>query len=102
MTGALPPSSSDSRVTVRDAPSISSLPTRTLPVKLILRSAGWSSISWPIDSGSPLTRFSTPAGIPASTSSAVMSIAVSGVNSDARATTVQPAASAAAHARAGL
>ena len=31
-----------------------------------------------------------------------MSIAVSGVNSDARATIVHPAASAAAHARAGL
>ena len=89
-------------VTVRDAPSIRSLPTRTLPVKLIFRHAGWSSISWPIASGSPLMRFSTPEGIPASTSTSVIAIAVSGVNSEGRPTTVQPAASAAAHARAGL
>jgi hypothetical protein len=40
ITGALPPSSSESRVTVRDAPSMSSFPTRTLPVKLIFRQAG--------------------------------------------------------------
>jgi hypothetical protein len=66
ITGALPPSSSDSLVTVREAPSIRILPTRTEPVNWILRSRLSSSIAWPMPFGSPLMTLITPAGTPAS------------------------------------
>ena len=89
-------------MTVRDAPSIRRFPTRTLPVKLLFRHAGSSSIAWPMGSGSPLTRFRTPGGTPASATMFAISIAVRGVYSEARPTTVHPAAMAAAHARPGL
>ena len=99
-TGALPPSSSDRRVTVFEAPSIRSLPTRVLPVKWILARAGWASMACPIGPGSPFTRFTTPFGAPASVSRRATFMPLMGVNSDGRITMVHPAASAAPPARA--
>ena len=87
-------------MTVFEAPSISSLPTRVLPVKWIFATSGDASIAWPIGPGSPFTRLTTPAGAPASCSSRATCMPESGVYSDGRITIVQPAASAAPPARA--
>ena len=103
MAGALPPSSSASCVIVAEAPSIRILPTRGLPVNAILRTRGSVRNTSPIASGSPLTRFITPLGMPASSSAVwiarASSIPERGVYSAGRPTTVQPAASAAAQVR---
>ena len=79
---------------------MSSRPTRVLPVKWILASAGWASIAWPIGPGSPFTRLTTPGGAPASASIRTRFMPVIGVYSDGRTTIGQPAASAAPPARA--
>ena len=80
------------RVTVCDAPSISSLPTRVLPVKLILRRRASLSMVCAMLAGSPLMQLITPAGAPDSCSACARIMAERGVYSEGRPTTVQPAA----------
>mmetsp|Transcript_1192 Transcript_1192/g.2569 ORF Transcript_1192/g.2569 Transcript_1192/m.2569 type:complete len:275 (-) Transcript_1192:326-1150(-) len=99
MKGALPPSSRLTRLTVCAAPAISILPTAVLPVNPILRTLSLFTSSWPMDAASPITRFSTPSGAPALSSSSARATAVRGVSSEGLRTTVQPAASAGATLR---
>ena len=62
MKGALPPSSSDSFLTLEAHCSISSLPIAVDPVKLSLRTSGLLVISPPISLAEPVTTLNTPAG----------------------------------------
>jgi hypothetical protein len=94
MNGALPPSSSDTFLSVSAAWRISSLPTRVDPVKVILRTSSRAIQAPPIAAASPDTTLTTPAGKPASMPSCSRAWADNGVSSDGLSTTVQPAAKA--------
>src|ERR1700724_4845886 len=65
INGALPPSSSDSFLTVPAHCSISNLPTSVEPVKVNLRTIGFEVISPPISLEPPVTQEKTPFGTPA-------------------------------------
>ncbi|MNE47109.1 hypothetical protein D3C80_1414900 [compost metagenome] len=73
-----------------------------LPVKLIFFNSGFSIISVPVETGSVLIKLKTPLGIPASCMAVAKLKLDKGVNSEPLITTLQPAAKAAATARAGL
>ena len=101
-SGALPPSSSSTRLRCRAAFSATSRPTRVEPVKLIRRTAGWaisSSTTSAAASASWVTRFTAPSGSPASCSASAIAACVRGHTSDAFRTTVLPKASGVATAR---
>src|SRR5436309_3449535 len=66
MDGACPPGARLSRLTWSAAARMSCLPTSVEPVKLILRTAGFSRNSSAISWAEPMTRLATPAGRPAS------------------------------------
>ena len=100
MNGALPPSSSDTRLTVCAACAISSFPTAVEPVNVSLRTVGLSASSAPTSSAGPQTTFSTPGGTPARSASAAIARAESGVAGAGLTTNVHPAASAGAALRA--
>ena len=100
MNGALPPSSSETRLTVSDACRMSSLPTGVDPVNVILRTSGEVASSPPTSSAGPQTTLSTPAGSPARRASSPIASADSGVEGAGLTTIVQPAASAGAALRA--
>ena len=95
MFGDLPPSSSVTRLSALPAFAPISRPTAVEPVKAILSTPGWSTSAAPV-SPSPVTTFSTPAGMPASSASSPTRSAVSGVCSAGLSTIVQPAARAGA------
>ena len=102
MNGALPPSSSETFFTWPAHWRISSFPTSVEPVKPSLRTSGLDVISPPIDgasAASPVTIENTPGGTPASSASAAMASADSGVCSAGFSTIVQPTASAGADLR---
>src|SRR5712672_4779465 len=69
INGALPPSSSDSFLTVPAHCSISNLPTSVEPVKVNLRTIGFEVISPPISLEPPVTQENTPFGTPARSAS---------------------------------
>src|SRR5699024_8607891 len=94
MIGAWPPSSSDTFFICAEPSRIKYFPTLVEPVKVIMRTSLFVSISFPIASASPVTRLTTPAGIPASSKILTISIADNGVSGDGFNTAVQPAASA--------
>ena len=105
MNGALPPSSSETFFTWPAHWAIRSLPTSVEPVKPSLRTIGFDVISPPIDgasAASPVTIEKTPGGTPASSASAAIASAVSGVCSAGFSTIVQPTASAGADLRVGI
>ena len=95
MKGALPPSSSDSFLTV-SADCLSRMrPTSVEPVNDSLRTIGFVHISRPMAAASrPVTTLNTPAGSPARSPSSAMASADSGVASAGLSTMVQPAARA--------
>jgi hypothetical protein len=93
MFGDLPPSSSVKRLSARPAFEPISRPTSVEPVNAILSTSGWSTSAAPV-APSPVTTFSTPSGIPASSASSPRRSAVSGVCSAGFNTIVQPAARA--------
>ena len=95
MLGDFPPSSSVTRLSAAPALAPISRPTTVEPVKAILFTSGWSTSAAPV-SPSPVTTFSTPSGIPASSASSPSRIAVSGVCSAGLSTVVHPTASAGA------
>ena len=100
MNGALPPSSSDTRLMPSAHCAISFLPTAVEPVKLSLRTAGCEVISAPIaEALEPVTMLTTPAGTPARCASTARASAEYGVCSAGLHTTVQPAARAGASLR---
>ncbi|CAM5774136.1 hypothetical protein LMIY3S_04411 [Labrys miyagiensis] len=90
-SGQLPPSSSDTDLMPPMVRKISS-PTLSEPVKAILSTSGWETSAWPVAGPSPLTRFTTPAGRPASSRHVITPMAESGVHSEGFTTIVQPAA----------
>jgi hypothetical protein len=100
MNGALPPSSSDSFLSVGAHCAINCRPTAVEPVKLSLRTAGFAQSSLPTPSLSDVvTVLYTPAGNPAASASAASASAVSGVSEAGLMTTGHPAASAGATLR---
>ena len=102
MKGALPPSSSETFFTWSAHWRIRSFPTSVEPVKPSLRTSGFDVSSPPIagaSSASPVTTEKTPGGTPASSASAAIASAESGVCSAGLSTIVQPTASAGADFR---
>ncbi|KAH3678653.1 hypothetical protein OGATHE_000203 [Ogataea polymorpha] len=96
--GAFPPSSIDSRLSVLELCSISSLPTRVEPVKDTFFKSGdlqKSSPTLAVLLCATGTKFTTPSGTPASTPSTAIAIADIGVSAAGLITEVQPAARAA-------
>src|SRR4051812_25912460 len=94
MNGALPPSSSDTFLTVGAHWLISKRPTCVEPVNESFRTMGFDVSSPPIAFGSPVTTLNTPDGTPARCASTAMASAENGVASAGFTTMVQPAASA--------
>ena len=105
MNGALPPSSSEIFLRPGAHCAMRSFPTSLEPVNPSLRTEGFEVISPPIagaSSAAPVTTEKTPAGTPASSASAAIASADSGVCSAGFSTIVQPAASAGADLRVGI
>ncbi len=94
MNGALPPSSSDTFLTVPAHCAIRTLPTSVEPVKEIFRTVTFEVSSPPISAAAPVTTLSTPAGTPARSASTASARAENGVCDAGFTTAVQPAASA--------
>ena len=94
MKGALPPSSSDTRLTVVMQRAASIFPTGVEPVKVNLRTRGSPVSISPIGAACPVTTLNTPGGTPASSPRAARARALNGVSSEGLSTTVQPAARA--------
>ena len=92
MNGALPPSSSDSFLTVPAHCAIRILPTSVDPVNDSLRTMGLAVSSPPISVADPVTMLSTPFGTPARSASSPSASAENGVCDAGLRTTVQPAA----------
>ena len=101
--GALPPSSIDPRNTLSAARAMSPPPTSVEPVNVGLRRRG-SSISGAVTAlEAELTMtFTTPGGRPARSRTSAIAMVESGVCRDDLTTSVQPAASAGAMARAAI
>ncbi len=99
MNGALPPSSSDSRLIWPEASRINQAPTAVEPVKVILAILGLWQNSSPIGLASPVTTEKQPFGTPARSPSTASASADSGVCGAGFKTMVQPAASAGATLR---
>src|ERR1700676_493143 len=99
MNGALPPSSSETFLTVPAHCSISNLPISVEPVKVSLRTIGFEVISAPISLDPPVTQEKTPAGTPARSANSHSASAENGVAVAGFSTIVQPAASAGPHLR---
>ena len=95
MNGALPPSSSDMRLTLDELWRISSLPTRVEPVNEMLRMRLSLHSTSDTVAGSPVTTLNTPAGMPARSASSASASAEYGVSLAGLTMTGQPAASAA-------
>ncbi len=95
MKGALPPSSIEHFITWSAACRSRMRPTSVEPVKVSLRTSGFSQNSLPIsDEDEDGTTLNTPAGMPARSASTPSTMAESGVSFAGRATKAQPAASA--------
>ena len=75
MNGALPPSSSDSFLSVPAHCSMSFLPIAVEPVKVTLRTIGFDVISPPIAVAEPVTTLKTPRGMPARCASSAIASA---------------------------
>src|SRR5436190_22943651 len=99
MNGALPPSSSESFLTVPAHCCISNLPTSVEPVKVNLRTIGFEVSSPPISFEPPVTQEKTPFGTPARSASSHNANAENGVAVAGFSTIVQPAAKAGPHLR---
>ena len=94
-TGALPPSSRCTRLSVSAAVRAIHLPVPTLPVKDTMLISGCWTMCAPTPGPSPVTTFRTPFGRTSTSSSAKRSVET-GVSSDGFNTTTLPAASAGA------
>jgi hypothetical protein len=94
MKGALPPSSSDSFLTVGAHCAMSLRPISVEPVKVSLRTMGFEVISPPMAEAEPVTTLNRPAGTPARMASSASASAENGVCVAGFRTMAQPAASA--------
>ena len=75
MNGALPPSSSETFLSVPAHCCISCLPISVEPVKVSLRTSGFEVISPPSTLPGPVTTLNTPLGTPARSASSAMASA---------------------------
>ena len=96
MKGALPPSSSDTRLIPVEAADMTLEPVALEPVRLSTRMEGCDESIGPRTDPMPGTIWITPSGSPASRMSGAIARAMRGVSSEGFQTAVQPAASAAA------
>jgi hypothetical protein len=96
MFGLLPPSSSEIFFTFADASRMISCPVVVSPVNATLPMPGCAAMEAPTVPPGPVTTFSTPAGMPASSASSPRRMAVSGVYEAGLSRAVLPAASAGA------
>ena len=96
IVGDLPPSSSDRRLKFPVEAATIARAVWVEPVNEILSTRGWATSAAPASDPSPVTRFTTPAGNPASSTSSISLSVVSEVCSAGLITTVQPAAMAGA------
>ena len=96
MFGDLPPSSSDTFLTVSAAALSTRMPARVEPVKETMSMPGCEDSAAPTVGPSPSTRLKTPGGTPASCRISAMTWPESGAISEGFSTIVQPAASAGA------
>ena len=94
ISGALPPSSSDTFLIVPAHFAISCLPTSVEPVKVSLRMIGFVASSSPTTEALPGSTLKTPGGRPARSPSSASASAESGVALAGFSTIVQPAARA--------
>src|SRR2546427_606313 len=102
MIGFLPPSSSPTLIIFFAALSYTCLPVSTPPVKEIARMSGWATRPSPTTEPVPVTRFTTPAGKPASSSTSTNLAAQRGVRLEGFRTNEQPAIRAAPLFHAGI
>ena len=93
MTGALPPSSRWTRLSVSAALLAMCLPVATDPVSETMSTPGWEMRASPVGAPGPVMTLRTPLGSASAESFASMRV-VSGVVSAGLSTTVLPAASA--------
>ncbi len=96
MFADFPPSSWDTRFTVRRGVAATEMPARVEPVKDTMSMPGCDEIASPTVGPSPFTRLKTPGGTPASCRISAKMIAFSGAISVGFSTIVQPTASAGA------
>ena len=96
MLGFLPPSSSAIRFTVPAAAAMIDRPVARPPVNDTMSTRGSVTSGEPTSAPGPRTRLTTPSGRPASSSSPISLIVVSGVTSLGFTIAVLPAASAGA------
>src|SRR5262245_55863458 len=101
MTGAWPPSSIETRFIPSAHCLRTDFPTETEPVSDTLRTIGEAISSLASVDDGPVTTVNTPGGKPASTSASAIAKHEPGASEAGRATTEQPAASAAAILREG-
>src|SRR5688572_903536 len=90
MNGALPPSSSETFLTVLAHCAINCLPISVEPVKVNLRTIGLVVSSSPIGAAEPVTTDITPFGMPARSASSHSASAEYGVMEAGLTTMVQP------------
>jgi len=91
MNGALPPSSSESFLTVPAHCAINTFPTSVDPVKESFLTTGFEVSSPPISFAEPVITLNTPFGTPARSASSASAKAEYGVCPAGFKTTVQPA-----------
>ena len=96
MFGDLPPSSSDTFLTVSAAALSTSTPARVEPVNETMSTSGCDASAAPTVGPSPSTRLKTPAGTPAACRISAMTCAENGASSLGLSTIVQPVARAGA------
>ncbi len=96
MKALLPPSSSETFLTVSAATAMTRLPAAVDPVNDTMSTSGCAARASPTTGPSPVTRLNTPGGRPTCANTSASTKADSGATSDGLSTTVQPAASAAA------
>ena len=99
MTGALPPSSSETLVTLSAAAFMIFLPTSVEPVMVTMEILGLEASALPVSAPDPVMTLMTPLGRDDFSTILANSYAPLGQSDDALSTTVQPAMSAGATLR---
>ncbi len=92
--GFLPPSSSETRLSVFAARVLMSIPVSVCPVKEMTRTSGCSTRAWPTSAPEPVTTLTTPSGMPPSMSSSTKRTRQAGVSEAGFMTAVLPQISA--------
>ena len=96
MVGDLPPSSSDTGISLSTAARAMPLPTAVPPVKAMRLTSGWRTSASPTIEPLPGSTLRMPGGTPAASAMRASSMAMRGVISAGLTTMAQPAANAGA------